>query len=51
MPTMSPHCILWSASVKRPARRTHSSMKPLFDGEDEMEIGASPTPKMESSTN
>ena len=48
---MSPHCILWSASVKRPARRTHSSMKPLFEGEDEIEMGASPTPKIESSTN
>ena len=27
------------------------SAKKLFDGEDEIEIGASPTPKMESSTN
>ena len=51
MPTMSPHCILCSASVKRPARRTHSSMKPRLEGLDEMEMGASPTPKMVSSTN
>ena len=26
-------------------------MKPRFDGLDEMEMGASPTPKMDSSTN
>ena len=48
---MSPHCILWSASVNVPARRMHSSMKPLFVGELEMEMGASPTPKIDSSTN
>ena len=43
--------MVWSTSVKRPVRRTHSSMKPRFEGLDEMEMGASPTPKMESSTN
>ncbi len=37
--------------MKRPARRTHSSMKPPFEGELEMEMGASPTPKMDTSTN
>ena len=50
-PTMSPHCILCSTSVKWPVRRTHSSMKPRLDGELDMEIGASPTPKMDTSTN
>ena len=51
MPTISPHCIWWSRSVKRPARRTHSSIKPRLVGDDEMEMGASPTPKMDNSTN
>ena len=51
MPTISPHCIWCSRSVKRPVRRTHSSMKPCLVGDDEMEMGASPTPKMDSSTN
>ena len=32
-------------------RRTVSSMNPRFDGELEMEMGASPTPKMDTSTN
>ena len=38
-------------SVNLPARRTHSSMKPCLEGDEEMEMGASPTPKMDSSTN
>ncbi len=50
-PTMSPHCIWCSTSVNLPVRRTHSSIKPCLDGELEMEMGASPTPKMDTSTN
>ena len=50
-PTTSPHCISCSTLVNAPARRTHSSMKPRFVGELEMEMGASPTPKMDTSTN
>ncbi len=50
-PTMSPHCFWCSAPVTSPALRTHSSMKPCLDGAEEIEIGASPTPKIESSTN
>ena len=48
---MSPHCIVCSTSVNVPARRTVSSMNPRLVGELEMEMGASPTPKMDSSTN
>ena len=41
-----------STLVRSPTRRTHSSKVP-FDrlGEEEMLIGASPTPNTESSTN
>ena len=48
---MSPHCLRCSAPVTSPELRTHSSMKPCLLGADEIEIGASPTPKIETSTN
>ena len=48
---MSPHCFLCSAPVTSPALRTHSSMKPCLLGAERIEIGASPTPKIDSSTN
>ena len=48
---MSPHCFACSAPVTSPALRTHSSMKPCLLGAEEIEIGASPTPKIDSSTN